>query len=109
MTTSADALRATAAAIDALADALASGSPDRVLAAEEPLAHALQRLTAVRPAAGEDRVGVRQGARAVRLAIGRCERLGRVSADLERVLRGAGVYARPVAAPQTIPSESSRS
>jgi hypothetical protein len=66
-------------------------------------------LTAVRPAAGEDRVGVRQGARAVRLAIGRCERLGRVSADLERVLRGAGVYARPVAAPQTIPSESSRS
>ena len=92
MTTSADALRTVADALDALAEALASGSPDRVLAAEEPLAHAVRQLTTVPPPIPTDRPRVRVAARAVRLAIARCDRLGRVSADIERLMRGQPAY-----------------
>ena len=92
MTTSADALRSVADALDALAEALASGRPDRVLAAEEPLAHAVRQLRTVPPPGPADRPRVRVAARAVRLAIARCERIGRVSADIERLMRGESGY-----------------
>jgi len=90
--TLADALRTVAAALDALADALASGRPDRVLAAELPLARAVGALTAARLQPGDDRREVRDERLAVRLALARCEHLGRASAALERLFRPQPPY-----------------
>jgi hypothetical protein len=87
MTTPADALRAVTAALDALADALASGQPDRVLSIEPSLAAAVRELAAAPVEPREPRADLRAEARAVRAAMARCDRLGRLSADLERLLQ----------------------
>ena len=86
MTTLIESLRTVAAALDALADALASGRPDRVLAAEPALATAVSRLRVVRPFSGEDRLALRGELRALRAALARCERMGRTSGALERLV-----------------------
>jgi hypothetical protein len=106
MTTTADALGAVAKALDDLAGALASGVPDRVLAAEEPLVRALGGLRQARPGPDDTRAQLRVARRHVALAIARCQRLGRVSADLERLL-SAPVY-RPAGAHPAMTMASSR-
>jgi len=76
-----DACADLACALDRLSAALATGRPDAVLAAEEPLAHAVRRLrscAAPRLDDGEAAAGVRS----VRVALAACLALGRATATL---------------------------
>ena len=92
MTNLPDALILVESALDRLSAALATGQADAVLAAEEPLANAVQRLsTCPRPTLA-DRDRVRTGVRAVRLALAQCQRLGRNSAALEQLLTFNSAY-----------------
>lgn len=93
--TTAETIHALQAALDHLADALVTGEPDRVLAAEERLATAVGLVAALpRPITG-DRFELRAKIHAAQLALSRCQRLGRASADLERTVRPEPAYGPP--------------
>ncbi len=86
MTAPPDALAAVEIALDRLSAAMATGRPDAVLAAEEPLAAAIRRLVTCPRPTSADRARVHDGVRAVRVALMKCRLLGRASAALEQAL-----------------------
>lgn len=105
------------AALDALAEAMLSGDPDRVLANEHALAAAasdLSRLASagVTPASVGEALMLRADLRSVRASLDRCRALGATTADLS-----AALFAAPTgysssgllrAAPNSVPLFSSR-
>jgi hypothetical protein len=96
MTNLSDTLADLARALDRLADALTSGSPDAVLAAEEPVRSAVTRLAAFgqHGVALPEARGVRSQMHAVQAATVRCERLGRAARDYVRATFGDPAYGR---------------
>src|SRR5215471_14212344 len=81
MTSLPDALIALESALEQVSAAMATGSPDSVLAAEESLGVAVRQLVAAAVPAGADRSKLAAGIRTVRQAMAKCQRLGRVSAS----------------------------
>lgn len=82
------------AALDALADALISGDPDRVLANEHALSAAATDLcllatTGVKPSSMGETLLLRAEFRAVRASLDRCRALGASAASLSAALYSA--------------------
>jgi len=78
-----DACTNAARALEDLSAAMATGRPDAVLAAEEPLADAVrQLLRACTSLPVEDRALAAASVRSVRVALLKCRALGRTSAAL---------------------------
>lgn len=92
MTTLPDALIDVEAALERLSAAMVTGQADAVLSAEEPLAAAIRRLVTCPAPSGADRTAVYQGIRNVRLALMKCQLLGRSSAALEQALTAEPAY-----------------
>ncbi len=82
MTTFPDSFHRVRRALDALADALTSGSPDDVLAVEEDLRQAVASFRADALPQDVSAALVRQHLLALRLRVQRCERLGTAFSDL---------------------------
>jgi len=82
MTPALDAVDRVHDALTGLAEALETGQPDRVLAAEQPLAQAAAALATVDRRAPADPARLRARLLEARLALDRCRALGRSSADL---------------------------
>ena len=80
MTNRLDALTRVQLALAHVADALASGEADAVLAAEAPLADAAHQLASLartpNPSDGVTTAALRRAVLETRVALGRCERLG---------------------------------
>jgi hypothetical protein len=77
-----DAIDLVHTALTGLAEALETGQPDRVLAAERPLADAAAALATVDRRAPADPSRLRARLLEARLALDRCRTLGQTSADL---------------------------
>jgi len=93
MTTLPDALTAVETALEGLSVALCTGQPDVVLSAEEPLADAVRRLIAAPPPeSADDRARAYEGIRAVRIALLKCQLLGRSSAGLQQLMTPQSAY-----------------
>jgi hypothetical protein len=93
MTTLPDALTAVETALDNLSGALCTGQPAAVLSAEGPLADAVRRLVASPPPeSADDRARAYLGIRAVRVALLKCQLLGRASAALQQVMAPQSAY-----------------
>jgi hypothetical protein len=93
MTTLPDALTAVESALEGLSVAMSTGQPDAVLSAEEPLAEAVRHLLAAPPPGSEDdRDRAIAAIRAVRLALLKCQLLGRASAGLQHVVAPQSAY-----------------
>ena len=82
MTRDLDALDRVQDALTGLAEALETGKPDEVLAAERPLAAAASELSSVGRAAVRDAVHLRARLLEARLSLDRCRAMGQASADL---------------------------
>jgi hypothetical protein len=111
MTHQPDSLPLVTAALDRLSAALVTGRPDAVLAAEESLGAAVRQLSARRPIAGEDPRALVEHVRAIRVAVGLCECLGRASAALMQATIQSGPYAAnghlaPAIVPGTVVSRT---
>lgn len=81
-------------ALDALADALISGSPDDVLAVEEDLRQAVTSFRADALPQDVSAALVRQHLLGLRLRVQRCERLGTALSDLAPARASAAGYSR---------------
>lgn len=77
-----DAIERVHLALTGLAEALETGHPDRVLAAERPLADAAAALATVDRRAPADPARLRARLLEARLTLDRCRTLGQASADL---------------------------
>ena len=74
--TTPDALHRLTAALDALASALESGEPGRVLEAEAPLAAAMSAIAGLDLRGAPDRLRVRRSVDEARRMLARCQALG---------------------------------
>ena len=86
MATIPDALAALEVALADLAAALTTGRPEAVLAAEGPLASAVQALVVAPRDPDLDPDRIRAAVRAARIALITCQLLGRASGALEQVV-----------------------
>jgi hypothetical protein len=94
-TTLLDAAAGLEAALDELARALLTFNPEPVLRAEETLATAVTAMTAVRRNdTGGSPAALREALGRVRLALDRCEALGRSAQDLAGAMMPQPAYGR---------------
>jgi hypothetical protein len=101
-TTAVDAAARVATALDELAQALVTWSPEPVLRAEESLATAVAALRGFRAPAGSrpetavigDHDALRLAVEAARAGLDRCRALGRTATDFARLLRPEPAYSR---------------
>jgi DNA-binding transcriptional regulator YdaS (Cro superfamily) len=94
MTTKPDPFDALESALDGLIDALVSGQPDRVLAAESAIQSATLALAELRQSPGAiDPRELRLRARAIQQAILKCRALGLSAEALRRALIPGEAYA----------------
>jgi hypothetical protein len=88
MTHLTDACAAVTSALEGLSAAMATGRPEAVLAAEEPLALAARQLQSCLSTPGIDRARASVAVRDVRMALQVCQALGRAAASLVELTAG---------------------
>jgi hypothetical protein len=93
--TTLDALTSLNAALTDLAAALASGDTAGVLAAEAPIASALERMATAMPTPAADRAQLVAAVQRTRLTLVRCQALGASIADLADALAPRATYTAP--------------
>jgi len=92
MTNTPDAFTDVTVALRDLANALKSGRPELVLAAETPLETAVRGLVHLSKQGNPDPLRHREGINGVREALATVRLLGDASATLERIVRPARTY-----------------
>lgn len=104
MTSVLDDLRTVKGAVATLAVALTGGMPDEVLAAEAPLAAAVNRLEGrcLGPTSPAEAEEIRRLVLDIRFTMTRCQALGTLSAELLRVFTPSG-YGRTGGRARTAP------
>src|SRR4051812_22527826 len=80
-------------ALERLTAALVTGQPDPVLAADESLGAAVRQLAGRKRLPAEDRGQLVDAIRAIRVAVGVSQRLGRASAALMQATVQSAAYA----------------
>ena len=110
MTNRLDALARVQVALDDLADALASGRADAVLAAETPLAEATRQLAILTPSSedGVTRAALRRRVLDTRASLARCHRLGSSMSAVASALFPQPVYGPGPRAGRVTPTVAAR-
>jgi hypothetical protein len=92
MTTSLDALTRLNSALRDLAHALAAGDAPAVLAAEAPIAAALEVVAHASPTPPDDRARLIEEVQSTRLTLARCRALGASIVDLAEAMAPRATY-----------------